>query len=111
MTKVEINPGACGFIVTVIATEVEPKKTKVVIQTDCEHVNEMAPMITFLTVEDIMGFPFGEDVVYGAAKKVIRHSSCPVPCGIIKAVEAELGLAVKSDVLIHFIGQQRGDGR
>jgi hypothetical protein len=103
MTKVEINPGACGFVVTVIASKVEPKKATLVIQTDCERVNEMASMITHLTIHDILGFPFGEDVVYKTAKKVIRHASCPVPCGIIKAAEAELGLAVKRDVLIHFV--------
>lgn len=103
MTKVEINPGACGFLVTIIATKVEPKKATLVIQTDCEHINEMASMITHLTVQDILGFSFGEDIVYQTAKKVIRHASCPVPCGIIKAAEAELGLAVKRDVLIHFV--------
>ena|SRR4030067_1380613 len=103
MTKVEINPGACGFCVTVIATKVELKKATLVIQTECEQVNEMASLITHLTVRDILGFPFGEDIVYQTAKRVIRHASCPVPCGIIKAAEAELGLAVKRDVLIHFI--------
>jgi hypothetical protein len=103
MTKVEIKPGACGFLVTVTVTKVEPKKANIVIQTDCEQVNEMASIITHLTIQDILGFPFAEDVVYEAAKKVIRHASCPVPCGIIKAAEAELGLAVKQDVLIHFI--------
>lgn len=103
MTKVEINPGACGFLVTILATKVEPRKANVVIQTDCEQVNEMASMITHLTVQDILGFPFSEDIVYQAAKKVLRHASCPVPCGIIKAAEAELGLAVKQDVLVHFV--------
>lgn len=102
MTKVEIKPGACGFLVTILATKVEPKRANVAIQTECEQVNEMASMITHLTVQDILGFPFAEDVVYEAAKKVIRHAGCPVPCGIIKTVEAELGLAVKQDVLIHF---------
>lgn len=103
MTKVEINPGACGFTATVIATKVEPKKTNVLIQTECKEVNELASMIAHLTVEDIMSFPFGEDRVYQAAKKAIRHASCPVPCGIIKTVEAEFGLAVKRDVSIHFV--------
>ncbi len=103
MTKVEINPGACGFLVIILATKVEPKKANVAIYTECEQVNEMAAMITYLTIEDILGFPFAEDRVYQAAKKVIRHASCPVPCGIIKTVEAELGLAVKKDVLFHFI--------
>ncbi len=103
MTKVEIKPGACGFLVTILATKVEPKKANVAIETECEQVNEMASMITHLTIQDILGFPFAEDRVYQAAKKVIRHASCPVPCGIIKTVEAELGLAVKQDVHIHFI--------
>jgi hypothetical protein len=103
MTKLEIRPGACGFLVTVIATKVEPKKATLAIQTECEHVNEMASLIVHLTVNDILGFPFGEDVVYQAARRVIRHASCAVPCGIIKAAEAELGLAVKQDVLIHFL--------
>lgn len=103
MTKVEINSGACGFLVAVTATKVGLKEINILIQTDCEQVNEMASMITHLTVQDILGFPFGEDRVYQAAKKMIRHASCPVPCGIIKAAEAELGLAVKQDVLIHFI--------
>ena len=103
MTKVEINPGACGFLVTILATKVDPKKANVAIQTECEQVNEMASMITHLTLQDILGFRFGEDIVYQAAKKVIRHAGCPVPCGIIKTVEAELGLAVRRDVHIHFI--------
>jgi len=105
MTKVEINPGACGFSVIVTATAIadENKKVGIAIETDCEQVKELAKEIEYLTIQDILGFPFGEDIVYQAAKKVIRHAGCPVPSGIIKAAEAELGLAVKRDVLIHFI--------
>lgn len=103
MTKLEIRPGACGFSVMVTATADMDKRVNVDIETDCEQVKELAREIEFLTIQDILGFPFGEDRVYQAAKKVIRHASCPVPCGIIKAAEAELGLAVMHDVLIHFI--------
>lgn len=103
MIKVEINPGACGFSVTVTAIADVLKKVKIVIETDCKQVKELASEIESLGMEDIFGFPFAEDCVYQAAKKVIRHNSCPVPCGIIKTVEAELGLAVKQDVFIHFI--------
>jgi len=103
MTKVEIHPGACGFSVIVIATEAGPKKIRLTIETDCEHVKELSSKLEFLTIKDIYGQPFGEDKVYHAAKGAIRHTSCPVPCGIIKTAEAEFGLAVKKDVLIHFI--------
>jgi hypothetical protein len=103
MTKVEIYPGACGFSVIVTATEAGPKKIRLTIETDCEHVKELSSKLEFLTIKDIYGQPFGEDKVYHAAKGAIRHTSCPVPCGIIKTAEAEFGLAVKKDVLIHFI--------
>ena len=102
MTKVEIHPGICGFLVTVTAEEIGPKKVHLNIETDCKEVKELASQIETLSVEDTFSFPFGEDKVYQAAKRAIRHASCPVPCGIIKAAEAELGLAVKQDVLIHF---------
>lgn len=103
MTKVEIHPGACGFSVIVTATEAGPKKIRLTIETDCEHVKELSSKLEFLTIKDIYGQPFGEDTVYQAAKGAIHHASCPVPCGIIKTAEAEFGLAVKKDVLIHFI--------
>jgi hypothetical protein len=34
------------------------------------------------------------------AAKHCRHAACPVPIGIIKAVEIEAGLAVPADVTI-----------
>ena len=102
MTKVEIHPGACGLSAIVTATEAGPKKIRLTIETDCEHVKELSGKLEFLTIKDIYGHPFGEDKVYQAAKKAIRHASCPVPCGVIKTAEAEFGLAVKKDVLIHF---------
>ena len=102
MTKVEIHPGACGFSVMVTATGADPKKIRLTIETDCEHVKELSGKLEFLTIKDIYGHPFGEDKVHQVAKEAIRHASCPVPCGIIKTAEAEFGLAVKKDVLIHF---------
>jgi len=98
-----MSPGPCGFSVIVTAKESGNKKVMITIETDCQEVRELAKGLEFLTVQDIFGCAFGEDRVYQAARKVIRHASCPVPCGIIKAIEAELGLAVKQDVLIRFV--------
>jgi len=103
MTRVEIHPGACGFSVIVTAIGTDPKRMRLIIETDCEHVKELSSKLEFLTIKDIYGHPFGQDKVYQAAQGTIRHASCPVPCGIIKTAEAELGLAVKKDVLIHFV--------
>ena len=64
MTKVEIQSRACGFSVIVIATEAGPKKIRLTIETDCEHVKELSSKLEFLTIKDIYGPPFGEDKVY-----------------------------------------------
>lgn len=103
MTKLEIRPGACWLVVAVTAKVDANKKVKILVKAECEEVKKFVQEIECLSVEDILGYPFAEDKVYQAAKKTIRHASCPVPCGIIKAAEAELGLAVKQDVLIHFL--------
>jgi len=103
MTKLEIRPGACGLSVAVTAKADVNKKVKILVEAECDEVKKFAQEIECLSVEDILGYPFAEDKVYQAAKKTVRHASCPVPCGIIKAAEAELGLAVESDILIHFI--------
>ncbi len=104
MTKVEIHPGACGFPLIVTVNKDGPDGVRLSFETDCEHVKELSGQLEFLTIKDIYGSPFGEDKVHKAAKGAIPHTSCPVPCGIIKTAEAELDLAVKKDVLIHFVG-------
>ena len=38
------------------------------------------------------------------------HVSCPIPLGIIKAIEVEAGLALPTDVGIHFERPVRDDG-
>lgn len=103
MTNLEIRPGACGLTVAVTAKANVNKKVNILVKSEGEEVKKFAQEIECLSIEDILGYPFAEDKVSQAAKKTVRHASCPVPCGILKAAEAELGLAMKQDVFIHFI--------
>jgi hypothetical protein len=41
-------------------------------------------------------------VVFREAAKTLLHPACPVPVGIIKAIEMEAGLALPRDVEIRF---------
>lgn len=105
MTRLEIHSGACGYSVIVVAVGRVDKKIKIAIETDCEQVKGIAVHFENLTIDDIFRFPFGENRVYQAARKMALHASCPVPCGIIKATECELGLAVKGDAHLCFINE------
>ncbi len=57
MTKVEINPGACGFSVMVTAITELYNKVKIDIEPDWEQVKELAKEIDYLAIQDILGFP------------------------------------------------------
>lgn len=41
MTKIEVNPGACGFSVRVTAVEDGYRKVMITIETDCQQIKEL----------------------------------------------------------------------
>jgi len=70
------------------------------IESECEAVQRLAAELTQVD-------PFQEGYFSGAgpltlrlAAKHLRHTACPVPTGIIKAVEVAAGLALPADATI-----------
>ena len=51
-------------------------------------------------------FKKGESQVLGACRDNIPHVSCPVPAGILKALEAGVGLALPADASIKFVKKE-----
>jgi hypothetical protein len=102
MTKVTIQSGVCGFSVLVTAEKGKDKKIAITLETECEMVRKMAAEVGEL---DVMAAFAGYLVnpVYKAASKHLRHVACPVPSGILKALEAEAGLCLPRDVSIVFV--------
>ncbi len=101
MTKVTVNPGNCGFTVSVTAEKGDRKKIHISLDTECEMVMKMADEISVLEMKalftNILGNP-----VYRCASQHLQHTACPVPGAILKAAEVELGLCVAEDVKIQF---------
>lgn len=106
MTKVIVTSGACGFDVEVTAEKGEDKKIHISLETECEMVKKMLDDIRVL---DMMTLFAGwlNNPVYKSAAKQLKHVSCPVPAGILKAVEVEAGLAVPKEVRIVFPGGRK----
>lgn len=73
----------------------------VTIESTCPMVQKMSP-IEGINPYEAMSAPFNESVVYCKAIECIRHTACPVPCAIVKTVEAESGMALKRPVKITF---------
>ncbi|HWR58223.1 MAG TPA: hypothetical protein VN328_04970 [Thermodesulfovibrionales bacterium] len=105
MTKVVVNSGACGFSVEATAEKGRDKKIHISLETECEMVKKMLDDIPVL---DVMSLFSGwlNNPVYNSAAKQLKHVSCPVPAGILKAVEVEAGMAVPKGVSIVFSGKK-----
>ncbi|HWR71696.1 MAG TPA: hypothetical protein VN604_00850 [Nitrospirota bacterium] len=107
MTKVAIQSGSCGFTVTVTAEKGTGRKVRISIETDCEMVQKMLEDIQELDrTAALTGFQ--NNPVYLSAAKHLKHPACPVPSGILKALEVEAGLNVPRDATVVFVKKKKG---
>jgi hypothetical protein len=100
MAQAVIHSGICGFTTTVQAHMQESGQVKLDITSDCKAVRKLA---TGLAEVD----PYREFTFRGEGPEVLRlaptclsHAACPVPSGIIKAVEVAAGLALPANATI-----------
>ena len=99
MATAEISSGICGFSATV-RTQRAGTKVKLSIESECQAIQDLAAELTEVD-------PFQEITFRGSGPRSLElgakhcyHTACPVPVGIIKAVEIEAGLALPKDATI-----------
>lgn len=99
MAKAEIFAGVCGFS-TVVETRVEGKVCHIAISSECEAIQRLAQELTQVNPFQEISFRRSVPQTLQMGAKYCTHAACPVPVGIIKAVEVESGLALPADVSI-----------
>jgi hypothetical protein len=98
MTRITLDAGACGFTVVIKAKESGDRRCRIELVSPCEMAKELN--------EELKNREFGPEVfssivdseINRLSAKHIRHTSCPLPSAILKAIEVEAGLAVPKDV-------------
>jgi hypothetical protein len=70
------------------------------LESQCKQVSKLAAQVGEVDFMETLKAAFGQNRVFLAAAECKLHPSCPVPTAIIKAVEAEVGMAVKKGVTI-----------
>jgi hypothetical protein len=110
MITVRIESGICGLETVVRAFKSQRKSVGIAIRSECEQVKALEGQLRKIDMMDVIRTPINKNPIYEIAGKCKLHSSCPVPCGIIKAAEVELGLAVRKDVRIVFENDTQGTG-
>ena len=99
MSKAEIFAGNCGFNTQVEAT-MDGKTCKLHITSECSAMQKMAEALTEVNPYQEISFKRAMPSIHETGHKYCTHAACPVPVGIIKAVEIEAGLALPTDVTI-----------
>jgi hypothetical protein len=99
--KVTVAAGVCKMNTIIIAQGDEETGMVVLnVTSDCPNVLKMAwglkPICPYTEVDAEMN----KTEVYKLASEALPHAACPVPCGMMKAVEVAGGLGLKRDVTI-----------
>jgi hypothetical protein len=99
MAKAEIVPGNCGFTTTVEAVMVG-KVCHLTIESQCKAIQRLAQELTEVDPYQEISFRRSTPLILQNGAKYCTHAACPVPVGIIKAVEIAAGLALPTHVTI-----------
>ena len=102
MTKVVVDSGICGMTTTIEVVSLPPHKVRVAIVSDCEMVSKMGERLKELDWPSLWRQRRNGYDIYQVALQCELHITCPVPVAILKAIEAEAGLALPKDVAIRF---------
>ena len=105
MTRVEVFAGVCGHSAIIEVSKLDAAYVQVVITSACEQITDMNPDLTRLQWKGkghVVFKRLTESAVYQSAAQHIRHTACPIPMAILKAIEVEVGIAVAKDVTITF---------
>jgi len=96
MAKAKIEAGNCGFT-THVEAEADPDdqyNVKLKIESNCQHIQKLAADLKEVNALGELSFRRGSPVILEKGAQYCTHASCPVPVGIIKAVEVAAGLAL-----------------
>jgi hypothetical protein len=99
MSKAEINAGICGHVTTVEA-KMEGKACKLTITSDCQAIQELAQALPEVNPMMEISCKRATPQTLQMGLKHCYHAACPVPVGIIKAVEVAAKLALPKDATI-----------
>jgi hypothetical protein len=99
MAKAEIFAGICGFNTTVHAHQ-NGEVVDLEIHSECKAIQKLAEHLTQVDPWHEISSRRALPQTLEMGIKYCTHAACPVPSGIIKAVEVEAGLALPKDVSI-----------
>lgn len=99
VSEAKITSGICGFSAIVVA-RMSGHCCSVSIESDCDAIQRLAGELVEVDPFQEISFRGQGPTALRLGAKHCYHPACPVPVGIIKAVEVEAGLALPADATI-----------
>ncbi len=102
MARAEIFAGKCGFTTIVEATQTDNEQVRVTLTSACKGCQKLGAALSEMEIDPLREISHrGEgSLILEMAPKYLAHPACPVPAGIVKAVEIAAGLALPADASI-----------
>jgi hypothetical protein len=99
MAKAEIFSGNCGFK-TIVETHMDGPECCISILSECKAIQKLGETLSRVEPLKEISTRRNMPTILQMGAQYCTHAACPVPVGIIKAVEIEAGLALPTDVTI-----------
>jgi len=106
MARVEVFGGVCGFNTVIRAAAAGRRQVELTLETDCPNWQKAAAALKTVNAFKELFVKLHESEVYRAAAPFIPHPACPVPAGMMKAIEVAAGLALPRDAWIKVSGEE-----
>lgn len=105
MTKLKVNPGICGLTAVITADSEDGMECDISVETQCKMIQKLFETTGGSVNAYEICMPRGDEEKFAVEllRKCNTHAACPMIPALIKAVEAECGLALKKDVSFTFI--------
>ncbi len=99
MAQADIFAGNCGYS-SQVNTTMDGSVCKINITSECAAIRRMGEELTEVDPYKEISFKRTMPKTHEMGVKFCTHAACPVPVGVIKAIEIEAGLALPTDVSI-----------
>lgn len=96
-----VEAGICGMSARIKATSTDQfGPVTLEMESDCPHIAKLAEELTEVSPFDEIAFRGEGPKTLRLAAKHCKHAACPVPAGIIKAIEVASGMALPKEAKI-----------
>jgi len=103
MTLVEVEAGACGFTTRIGVSKTDARTVSISISSDCEAVEKWGDQLGSVNWRECLGKNAFSSQVLISAADCLKHPTCPVYVGLLKAIEVEIGASLPADATIRFL--------